>query len=166
MSNRDIIRAWWGQRIAARDSSAARALAAKLNRGDALDCLSQPAVYDLGRTLGLLGQPDRLVQLVRVLAALREDRGGPLPRRLGEALSPMRFERLLRARDDALAEQIRRALPMVDRACDVGRLGSDLLDWSDTTRARWAIEYHGGRLPDAAPADQSPETDIDEETPA
>lgn len=152
MSERDIIRNWWHQRIGQRESSAARARAARLNRGDAIDCLAERAVYDLGTTLGLLRQPETLLPLVQVLAAVRQDAGGPLPRRLGEPLSPLRFERLIRAEGEELAALIRRALPMVDRSCDVGRLGADLLHWTDATRARWAIEYHGGRLPESMPA--------------
>lgn len=165
MSDLQTIRDWWHRHIGARDSSAARALAARLNRGDAIDCLIEPTVHDLGRHLHLLTQPERLVPLVRTLAAVREDRGGPLPRRLGEVLSPLRFERLIRAEGDDLAEALRRALPMVDRACDVGRLGADMLHWTDATRARWAIDYHGGRMPEAA-ADPANDTAPDEETTA
>lgn len=163
MSHRKIIRDWWHQRIGARESSAARALAARLNRGDAIDCLAERAVYELGRDLGLLQQPEKLVPLVRVLAAMRKDEGGPLARRLAEPLSPLRFERLIRAEGEELAELIRRALPMVDRACDLGRLGADLLDWTDATRVRWAIDYHRGRQPEST----DPETSApDEETTA
>lgn len=165
MSHSKIIRDWWRQRIGARESSAARALAARLNRGDAIDCLAESAVYDLGKALGLLRQPEKLLPLVRVLAAVREDRSGPLARRLGEALSPLRFERLIRAEGEELAEMIRRCLPMVDRACEVGRLGADLLAWDDTIRVRWAIDYHGGRQPESATAE--PDTSApDEETTA
>lgn len=165
---RQIIGTWWRTRIGARDSSAARALAARLNRGEGVDVLVERAVFDLGRDLGLLKQPERLVPLVRVLAAVREDRGGPLPRRLGQgdqpALSPLRFQRLLRAEGDELASLLRRALPMVTRACDVGALGADLLDWSDKTRASWAFSYFGA----TPPASLIPETPApsDEETEA
>ncbi|KFI28433.1 hypothetical protein CN97_18855 [Haematobacter massiliensis] len=152
MSSRDIIRSWWHQRIGARESSSARALAARLNRGDAIDCLAESAVYDLGKALHLLHQPEQLLPLVRVLAAVREDRGGSLARRLGGVLSPARFEGLIRAEGDDLAERIRRALPMVDRACNVGLLGADLLDWSDKTRNRWVIDYHGGMEPESTAA--------------
>lgn len=165
MSHRDIIRSWWRQRIGEREYSGARALAARLNRGDAIDCLAGRAVYDLGKDLGLLQKPEMLVPLVRVLSAVRKDEGGSLARRLGESLSPLRFERLIRAEGEELAELIRRALPMVDRACDVGRLGADLLAWDDAIRVRWAIDYHGGRQPVSAAAE--PDTSApDEETTA
>lgn len=165
---RTIIRDWWGRHIGLRESSAARALAARLNRGDAVAVLSERAVFELGCTLGLLTQPERLVPLVQVLAAVREDRGGPLPRRLGQGepplLSPLRFERLLRAENADLAMQIRRALPMVERACDVGALGADMLHWADSTRAAWAFRYHGANPPGApgatdTPAESGEETD-------
>lgn len=165
---RQIIGKWWRAQIGARDSSAARALAARLNRGEGVDILVERAVFELGRSLGLLEHPARLVPLVQVLAALREDSGGPLPRRLGQgetpALSPLRFQRLLRAEGEELAILIRRALPMMDRACDVGALGADLLHWTDDTRARWAFYYFGA----PAPARLSPETPAasDEETEA
>lgn len=86
MSTGKIIRDWWRQRIAAREFSAA--LAARLNRGDAIDCLAESAVYDLGAALGLLREPERLLPLVRVLVAVREDQGGSLARRLGGTLAP------------------------------------------------------------------------------
>lgn len=41
---------------------------------------------------------------------------------------------------------------MVERSRDVGRLGADLLDWSDLTRNRWVIDYHGGPAPEGAVA--------------
>lgn len=156
--HREIIGTWWHTRIGARDSSTARALAARLNRGEGVDVLAERAVFELGRSLGLLEKPERLVPLVRVLAAVREDRGGPLARRLGQgeqpALSPLRFQRLLRAEGEELTSLLRRALPMVARACDVGALGADLLDWSDRTRARWAFAYFGA----TPPASLTPET--------
>ena len=161
-----IIGAWWRTRVGARDSSAARALTARLNRGSGVDILAERAVFDLARDLHLLSQPERLVPLVQVLAAVREDVGGPLPRRLGQgepaALSPMRFQRMLRAEGDELAAALRRALPMVGRSCNVGALGADLLHWSDATRARWAFAYFGATPPAALTPDTA--TSSDEET--
>lgn len=155
MNTREIIRGWWRERIGARESSAARALAARLSRGDAIDCLVEPAVYKLGGGLDLLRQPERLVPLVRVLVAVRSDEGGSLARRLGGELSATRFERLIRSDGNELADRIIRALPMVERTCDVGRLGADLLIWTDATRNRWVIDYHGGPEPEADAAGAS-----------
>lgn len=151
MSNRDVIGKWWRTHIGARESSSARALAARLNRGEGVDILAERAVYDLAVSLRLLSEPARVVQLVQVIAAVREDRGGAIARRMGQgekpALSPLRFQRLLRADGPELATLIRRALPMVDRACDVGALGADVLHWDDATRARWAFAYFGAEPP-------------------
>ena len=165
---RTVLRAWWHETIGARESSAARALAARLNRGDGVEILAERAVFDLARSLRLTTAPAVLVPLVQVLAAVRRDEGGALPRRLGgdpPVLSALRFQRLLRAEGADLAVQIRRALPIVDRACDVGRLGADLLDWTDTTRARWAFAYFDAPLPDRLATQTSPAStgDPDEE---
>ena len=161
---RTFIRAWWCTHIGARESSAARALSARLNRGDGVEILAERAVFDLAQSLGLTKAPAVLVPLVQVLAAVRRDEGGVLPRRLGgdpAVLSALRFQRLLRAEGADLALQLRRALPMVDRACDVGRLGADLLDWTDRTRARWAFAYFDAPVPDrlAATGDSTAATD-------
>ena len=166
--DRDIVRHWWRERIGARESSAARALAARLNRGEGVEVLAERAVHDLALSLRLTGAPMRLVPLVQVLAAVREDRGGPLARRLGgdpAVLSALRFQRLIRAEGAELALQIRRALPMVERACDVGALGADLIDWSDATRARWAFGYFDATPPARlAAADADNDDKTDEET--
>jgi len=165
---RQTIRNWWWTQIGNRDSSAARARAARLNRADLVAVLAERAVHDLARDTGLIERPVTLVSLVQVMAAVRSDGGGPLPHRLGQGdtpvLSPLRFERLLRAEGAELATLIRRALPMVDRACDVGALGADLCRWGDATRAAWAFRYHGANPP-ARPATDPP-ADNDEETEA
>lgn len=168
IDRKKVIRAWWRENIGARESSAARALAARLNRGDGVEILAERAVFDLAKSLELTRAPARLVPLVQVLATLRKDEGGALPRRLGgepPVLSGLRFQRLLRSEGEELAAQIRRALPMVERTCDVGKLGADLLDWTDTTRARWAFAYFDAPLPDGLSAkdDTRAAADPDEE---
>ncbi len=82
-------------------------------------------------------------------------------------LSNLRFQRLIRAEGPEVVRLIRRALPMVDRGCDVGRLGADLLDWSDHRwgegiRARWCFDYFGA-VPPAA-LRPTPDTHIRTET--
>jgi len=164
---RQTIRNWWWTQIGNRDSSAARARAARLNRADPVAVLAERSVYELARDTGLIDRPETLVLLVQVLAAVRSDGGGPLPRRLGQGdtpiLSPLRFERLLRAEGAELATLIRRALPMVDRTCDVGALGADLRSWDDKTRAAWAFRYHGASPPSPAAADTPANTDEETE---
>ena len=150
---------WWSREIGDRTSSAARAQAARLNRGTVLDVLSEPAVHELSRRLELR-DPERLARLVQVLAAVRSHDRLSLSRRLGgpePALSPLRFQRLIRSEGDDLVTALRRALPMVERRCDVAALGTDLLHWTDATRARWCFHYFGQPAPEAVPASEEQE---------
>lgn len=59
--------------------------------------------------------------------------------------SALRFERMVRATDDELPDQVLRVLPMIESTCDVGWLGRDMLDWNDKTRARWCFQYFDDR---------------------
>lgn len=144
---------WWAQNIGARDRPAAKALSARLRRAAPVAVLCEPAVHELARKLGIgAGQAYRLVQLVSLLAELRENDGAPLARRLGgtdPVLSPLRFERLMRAEGDALTAQLRRAIGMADRRCNISVLANDILHWGDGTRARWCFQYFGADAPDA-----------------
>ena len=155
-SRGDTAAAWWRVALADRDSGAARGLAARLRRGGAAATLGEPAVHDLARRLGMgPGQAPQLVRLAEVLAEVRADDPAPLARRLGgpePVLSTLRFQRLLRATADDFTAQLRRALAMADRRCNVGRLAGDLLlwehsDWSDPVRARWSFDYFGAPPP-------------------
>lgn len=144
---------WWWCQIGNRESAAARGLAARLRRARfPLDVLAEPQVHDLAHRLGLTDS-NKLLRLARVLAEVREDRGGSFAKRLGPglrddpALSNPRFERLIRSEGDILVAALRRALPLVDRSCAVGRLGADLLHWNEKTRIRWTFEYYGTELP-------------------
>lgn len=137
---------WWQTAIADRDRPAARALAARLARADMISALSEPAVFRLGQQLNLLKAPDLLARIAMTLAVIRTDGSDSFARAAGGVLSPQRFERILRAEDDELALLLRRALPMIDRRCNVEQLARDLQFWTDATRARWVIDYHGGRL--------------------
>lgn len=138
--------AWWQSALADRERPQARALAARLIRADVVSALSEPAVYRLGQQLNLLERPDLLARMAMTLAVIRTNSSESFARAAGRTISPQRFERLLRADDDELALLLRRALPMIDRRCNVERLARDLQFWTDSTRARWVIEYHGGRL--------------------
>lgn len=154
-----IIRAWWQANIANRDSGRARALSARLNRAGPVEALAEAEVHDLAKALHLRDpeRPGRLIRLVRVIAAVRENAPQRLAQRLGGAepvLSTLRFQRLVRATDDELTTGLRRVLPMVDRACNVAALGVDLLDWDhpergDAIRAHWCFDYFGARAPSA-----------------
>jgi|GEM_PF-1071211 len=154
---------WWRERLADRTSGAARGLAARLRRADALGVLAEPAVQALARDLGLgPAQAGVLVRLVQVLAEVREDAPETLARRLGGAepvMSHLRFQRLLRAEGEEAAIALRRAVVMADRRCNVERLAADLLvwdhpDWGEAARRRWIFDYFAAAQP-AAGADRT-----------
>lgn len=147
-----MILAWWGANIGDRERGRARALAATLRRADTLEALMQPEVQDLARQLGLgSGQAEGLAGLVRVLAHVRTHGGGTLAQRAGAGSEPpvsaLRFQRLMRSRDDELTRALIRALPMVGRQCNVAALGQDLLHWNEQTRIRWSFHYFGASAP-------------------
>lgn len=157
---------WWRSAVGDRNSGAARGLAARLRRAEGVEVLAEPAVQDLARRLGM-GPSDaaRLVRLVRVLAELREDGPETLAHRLGgvePVLSPLRFQRVLRASGPEFELQLRRALVMADRRCNAARLAADLLvwdhpEWGDPVRARWCFDYFGAPPPAAlSPAQELP----------
>lgn len=148
----DIIFAWWKANIADRNSGRARALAARLRRSHGVEALAELDVHQLAGRLGLKANgAGRLVRLVQALAEVRENDGRRLAQRLGgqePALSPLRFQRLLRARGDELTTALRRAVPMADRRCNVAALGPDLLNWDhtergDRIRTDWCFDYFG-----------------------
>lgn len=149
---------WWRHALADRSSGTARGLAARLRRAGSFEALAEPEVQALARRLGLgPGQAAMLVRLVLVLAEVRTDDPRPLARLLGGAepvLSTLRFQRLLRAREDDFTQQLRRALLMAERRCNVARLAGDLLlwdhpVWGDPARARWCFDYFGASQDDA-----------------
>ncbi|MBS0126542.1 type I-E CRISPR-associated protein Cse2/CasB [Thetidibacter halocola] len=141
---------WWRRNIEPRDNPAARALSARLRRGAPMAVLCEPRVQDLAHELSL--GPSRAAELVRLaalLAELRENDPAPLPRRVGgedPVLSQLRFQRLLRAEGEELTAQLRRAIVMADRSCNVAALASDLLRW-DAARPRWCFHYFGADAP-------------------
>lgn len=141
---------WWTREIAPRDNPAARGLAARLRRAAPLEALCEPAVMDLHAALGLHpAQADKLFRLATLLAEVREHSPDALARRLGgqdPIFSPLRFQRLMRARGDDLASQLRRAIVMADRRCNVSALAADLLNW-EFVRPRWCFEYFGADDP-------------------
>lgn len=144
-----VVRDWWRAHLSDSGPGSARGLAARLRRGSDVDILSEREVHNLAQSLRM-ARADRAVVLVRLVRVLAELRGGgntPLARRLGgddPVLSTARFQRLLRASGDDLTTALIRALrslPPDGRACNIAMLGRDLLDWGDTTRARWTFDY-------------------------
>ncbi len=156
---------WWAREIGDRSASRARAQAARLSRAEALEVITEPCVHALSRQINLR-DPARLVPLVQVLAHVRTHGPSSLARRLGAGdtapLSPARFQRLIRADETELVDQLRRALRMVNRECNVARLGGDLIRWDEeTTRTRWSFDYFGqvapGTVPDAEATPELPQ---------
>lgn len=154
-----IIFNWWAAHIGNREAASSRALAARLSRADAVAALSEPAVHTLMQSLGW--KPTRwhvsaLLRLALVLPQVREHAGARLAQRLGvgdpPAMSALRFQHLIRAEDEELVTALRRALPLVDRRCNVSALGRDLVYWGgrdDSVRMRWCFDYFGATAPTA-----------------
>ncbi|ARC88511.1 type I-E CRISPR-associated protein Cse2/CasB [Rhodovulum sp. MB263] len=145
-----IARGWWRANLGARESAAARALAARLRRAAPMAALCEPAVMELARALHMgPGRADSLVRLVCLLAEVREEDAATLARRLGGSdptMSPLRFQRLMRAECDELIALLRRAVGMADRRCNVAALAQDLLYWEEA-RPRWCFHYFGADAP-------------------
>jgi len=65
--------------------------------------------------------------------------GGPAE---APPLSELRFKRLLEAPDaDALFTGLRRALPLLQHRADVCALATDVVNWGDAVKKRWAYGY-------------------------
>lgn len=149
MSEGRIIFDWWRKAIEDRRSGRARALVARLRRAGPVEALVEPEVHDLARALGLRDGA-RLARLVTLLAEVRTHVPQPLMERLGgpdPALSPLRFQRLMRASAEELPGALRRAIGLAERSCNVAALGEDLLFWSERTRVRWTFQYFGAAAP-------------------
>lgn len=168
-----LIRDWWAGALADRQTGAARGLAARVRRNTPIEVLAEPQVQELHDRLykatGIGRDADRLLRLVRVLAELRGSSQRSLPRLLGgaePALSPARFQKLMRAEGEELTTALIRAIRALgsadSRACAIAALGRDLWFWNDRTRARWTFDYFGAPIPRSL--EDAPQTDT-EETP-
>lgn len=153
-----IAMGWWSNHIAQdekkkwQEKAAARGLSARLRRAAGpIAVLCEPAVHELARSLRFGPQKaDRLVQLVSLLAEVREHDGRPLPKRLGGAepvMSTARLEKLMRAQGEELTSLMRRAILMSERKCNVASLAEDLIYWNEKTRNRWFFDYFGVDAP-------------------
>ena len=150
-----IIRRWWGENLRPDDfeSGAVRGFRARLRRADQpLDVLADAQVVALYEALGKPPDPLTLAALVSVLAHVKKHDRQRIARAFGPAddphLSTLRFQRLIRSPDRAaLAVALRRALPLIDHACDVAALGADFLYWGEAVRIRWCFDYFGKAAP-------------------
>jgi CRISPR system Cascade subunit CasB len=174
---RDIIYNWWRANLYNANDGAARALSARLRRATGmLDVLSERAVHELGDDLRMVHDPARLSLVVMVLAQLDNHKTQTFAACCGEVvgqsgegkqktnkhkLSELRFQNIIRSDDPMeLATQLRRALPIIGNACNVGRLGVDLLKWNhpdigERMRARWWFDYFGGAMPAATETEKT-----------
>lgn len=157
----NAVRDWWQslqpQRPdGERNPMADRGALARLRRAASLaEAMAEEATLDLWRRLpGDLRERRRLPRvalIAHVLAHVREDDGRPAIAAVGRAraddedsaaLKPIRFRRLLAAREDEeLMREMRRLVALAERRINVGDLGASLLFWSDAVRARWAFDY-------------------------
>lgn len=113
-----------------------------------------PAYQRLHRRLQAAGWPaetwrdDRLAAAAGLLAHVKVHAEQTLPAAMSQRdgdkprLSALRFMRLLESPDiDALFAGLRRALPMLQHQADVLALATDVVNWGDAVKKRWAYGY-------------------------
>ena len=143
----DMLLRWWHD--LAEDTGGRAALR---RAPDITAVVMLPAYQRLHRRLVAAGWPDqawhndRLAAAVGLLAHVRENSDRDLPRAMSDgdkpSVSPLRFMRLLESPDgDALFAGLRRALPLIGLRTDVLALASDVVNWSDAVKKRWAYAY-------------------------
>ncbi len=162
---------------------------AVLRRADPGEALEEESVLGLHRRLWperrvpLPRQIERTLRVALVLAHIREEDktrdGGPVrgfARALGRqtfgdpaaALSPLRFRRLIAARDtDEIVREFRRAVDAAGNVANVRDLAAILLGWEDDwVRTRFAFDYFatGQTARDAKAPGEPAETALTGET--
>ena len=111
-----------------------------------------PVYHQLHHRLLAAGWPDsawrndRLAATAGLLAHVKQNVDRPLPKSMSEGdkprVSPLRFMRLLEAPDiDTLFTGLRRTLPLLDHQADVLALATDVVNWDDSVKKRWAYDY-------------------------
>lgn len=148
---------WWHDSLA--DTGRGRAARAALRHLQSpAEALAVPATHELNKRLGgMVDQGDRLALIAISLANLRETDKATAAERMGETLSPIRFQRLIRIDTPAeLITPLRRALAQIGNRAQVGALAADLYFWSEAVRTRWCFSYYGART--AAPEQPLEET--------
>jgi CRISPR system Cascade subunit CasB len=174
----EAVRWWQGLQDTREDGtpnpSADRGSRARLRRADRESAMTEEAVLDLYRrlapgTTGFDAMRMRLsVRLALVLVHVRPHGAAGKPKRFAEqlgrssysapiedaAMKPLRFRRLLAARDeDEIVREFRRALDLVGNKADVRDLTRLLLRWErDKTRTRFAFDYFAGGSAEPVPS--------------
>jgi CRISPR system Cascade subunit CasB len=144
----DMLLRWWHD--LAEDTGGRAALR---RAPDITAVVMLPAYQRLHRRLLAAGWPDqpwqndRLAAAAGLLAHVRDHSGQNLPHAMSEGdkpcISPLRFTRLLESPDvDALFSGLRRALPLLQHRTDVLALATDVVNWGDAVKKRWAYAYH------------------------
>ena len=140
---------WWKGTLS--DSGPGRMARAKLRRCDSpAEALQVEATHRLHRALGdrLTQRADYLALIAVALANVKDSTPETAPARMGQALSALRFQSLIRSEAPAdLIRPLRRALAQIDHTANVAGLACDLFYWSDKTRNRWAFAYYGATIP-------------------
>lgn len=142
----ELLLSWWhGLRA---DTSGRAALR---RAPDITAVVMLPAYQHLHRRLRAAGwnepwRDDQLAAAAGLLAHVREHSEATLPAAMSEGdkppVSPLRFMRLLESPDtDALFTGLRRALPLIGHRADVLQLTTDVVNWGDAVKKRWAYAY-------------------------
>jgi CRISPR system Cascade subunit CasB len=113
-----------------------------------------PAYQHLHRGLTAAGWPaatwrdDRLAAAAGLLAHVKQGTEQTLPAAMSQRdgdkprVSPLRFMRLLEAPDiDTLFAGLRRTLPLLQHQANVLALATDVINWDDSVKKRWAYAY-------------------------
>jgi len=113
-----------------------------------------PTYQRLHRRLLAAGWPDetwrndRLAAAAGLLAHVKQHAEQALPETMSQRdgdkprVSALRFMRLLESPDiDALFTGLRRALPLLQHQADVLALATDVVNWGDAVKKRWAYGY-------------------------
>lgn len=146
---------WWARSLG--DDGAGRMARARLRRCDtAAEALAVDATHRLHAALGgdLQNRADTLALIAVALANIRTSGTPTAAARMGESLSALRFQALIRSDAATLIRPLRRALAQIDHTANVGRLARDLFYWSDKTRTDWCFAYYGATSPQ--PVDAQP----------
>lgn len=143
----DLLLRWWNELA---DDTGGRA--ALRRAPDITAVVMLPAYQRLHRRLLAAGWPDqawqndRLAAAAGLLAHVHESSERTLPQAMSDgdkpSVSPLRFMRLLEAPDiDTLFGGLRRTLPLIQHRTDVLALASDVVNWGDMVKKRWAYAY-------------------------
>ncbi len=113
-----------------------------------------PAYQRLHRRLLAAGWPDQtwrndhLAAAAGLLAHVKQNTQQTLPAAMSQhegdkrKVSPLRFTRLLESPDiDTLFAGLRRTLPLLQHQADVLALATDVVNWGDAVKKRWAYGY-------------------------